>query len=317
MPLSQWNVEWLNHNSQRNYPLADEATALDKTGSFEIPEDFLVELDLPIHAAMDMEPGRFFIRTLGVFPTGFSLTLAYNGTDAITDVATVLIPRASHTRNTTYALGGVAPFDDTVGKVVIGKLDTIDKQPAGVWEFDLAATRLEPDVIRPIIRGVQALMVVNGSERSERLQGDIEIVPGENMQITPVVVEGEDPKLIFSAISGEGTIEECVCEGEEAELPPIKRINGVAPTPSGEMSLIGDDCIEVVQTENGLKLIDNCCAPCCGCEELEAITRDLERFNQQRVTLERFVDLLQVSVNEFALTVLGARLGDRGCITCE
>ncbi len=317
MPLSQWNVEWLNHNSQRNYPLAAEGTARDLTGSFKIPEDFLLELDLPIHASMDMEPGRFFIRTIGVFPTGFSLTLSYSGAESIVDVATALIPRSSHSRNVTYAMGGIAPFDDTVGKVVIGRLDAIDKQPAGVWEFDLAATRIEPDAIRPIIRGVQAIVVVSGSEISERLQGDIEIVPGINMQITPVLVEGQDPKLIFSAISGEGTIAACVCEGDETETPCIQKINGVTPTTTGEINFVGDDCIEIVQTINGLKLIDNCCAPCCGCEELEAITRDLERFNQQRVTLERFVDLLQISGNEFSLTVLGARLGDRGCITCE
>ena len=43
MPLSTWNLEWLNHNSQRNYPIADDATGYDETGTFKIPEDFIVE----------------------------------------------------------------------------------------------------------------------------------------------------------------------------------------------------------------------------------------------------------------------------------
>ena len=37
MPLSQWNLEWLDHNSQRNYPLAEDATGFDETSSFQLP----------------------------------------------------------------------------------------------------------------------------------------------------------------------------------------------------------------------------------------------------------------------------------------
>lgn len=317
MPLSQFNLEWLNHNAQRNYPLFSEASCLDKTGSFKIPEDFLLGLTLPIHAAMDVDINQFFIREVGSWSNGYSLTISHDDGSSIIDVASAMIPTSGHFRNKSYTLGGTEPFTDTVGQIVVGKLSTIDQQPEGVWEFDLAATRLEHIAIRPILRGVQSIRVVNGSEQSVALQGDVEIVAGENMQITPLVISGQNPKLIFSAISGEGTIEECVCEGEDTSLVPITSINGVTPTASGEMNLIGDDCIEIVATENGLKLVDNCCSPCCGCQELEAITRDLERFETQRVTLQDFVSSLQTTSNEFSLTVLGARLGDRGCTTCE
>jgi hypothetical protein len=315
VPTSTWNLQWLNHNSQRHYPLSDGAGLEDTTGSFRLPDDFLVELDLPIHAAMDMNPGGFFIRAIGVFPTGYSLTVAHDDGETVVDVATALIPRASHVRNRAYALGGIEPFEDTIGKVVVGRLESIDQQPPGLWLFDLAGSRLEADCIRPIIRGLQALIVVNGTERSLPLVGDIEIVPGENMQITPVIVEGEDPRLVFSAIYGEGTVEECVCEGESAALPCIKTINGIQPTIDGEISLIGDDCIQVQANETGIKLVD-CVQPCCDCEDLETLTQRLEDFNQQRVEFIRFNDRLRSSVDEFSLTVLGARLGDQGCITC-
>jgi DUF1365 family protein len=56
--------------------------------------------------------------------------------------------------------------------------------------------------------------------------------------------------------------------------------------------------------------------PCCDCEDLETLTQRLEDFNQQRVEFIRFNDRLRSSVDEFSLTVLGARLGDQGCITC-
>jgi len=70
MPLSQWNLEFLNHNAQRSYPLTADATKIDTTGSFTIPDDFLVGLDIPVSTAMNMESGQFFIRQLGLFASG-------------------------------------------------------------------------------------------------------------------------------------------------------------------------------------------------------------------------------------------------------
>jgi hypothetical protein len=319
MPLSQWNLEWLDHNSQRNYPLAEDATGLDSTDSFKIPEDFIVEMDLPIHAAMDMDPSRFFIRQIVAAGTGYSIIVSYSGDSGVQDVASANIPKTSHTRWTVYALGGIEPFDDTVGKVTINKLSSIDAQPPGLWEFTYAGSRIEPDTVRPIIRGVQSIKVQSGTVSSERFYGDIELVAGNNIQLTPVAVESGVSKIIISALSGEGLDEPCVCEGDAAKVPCIKTINGVFPTPQGEFNLIGDDCIELedLAEAHAIRMTDVCCAPCCGCVELEAITQDLERFNQQKINLELFVNTLQSSVTEMNMVVLGARLGDKGCMTCE
>jgi hypothetical protein len=317
MPLSQWNLEWLDHNSQRNYPLAEDATGTDTSGGFQLPEDFLVELDIPIHSAMDMDPAKFFIRQIVAAGTGYSIIVSYLGSEGVQDVGSANIPKSAHKRWSTYALGGIEPFDDTVGKVTINKLTSIDDQPTGVWDFDVNGTRITPDVVRPIIQGVQSLKVQSGSSTSQRFYGDVELVAGSNIQITPVVVSGGVSKIIISALSGEGTIEPCVCEGDTDALPCIKTINGIQPTPTGNFNFIGDDCLEITESANSLKIEDVCCAPCCGCTELEAITQDLERFNQQKVNLEFFVSDLRSSVTGMDMVVLGARLGDKSCITCE
>jgi hypothetical protein len=317
MPLSQWNLEWLDHNSQRNYPLADDATGADITGSFQLPEDFLVELDIPIHSAMDMDPAKFFIRQIVAAGTGYSIIVSYSGSSGVQDVASANIPKSSHTRWSTYALGGISPFDDTVGKVTINKLTSIEDQPTGVWDFSVSGTRITPDVVRPIIQGVQSLKVQSGTSTSQRFYGDVELVAGSNIQITPVMVSEGVSKIIISALNGEGTIEPCICEGDTDVLPCIKTINGIQPTPLGDFNFIGDDCLEITESTNSLKIEDVCCAPCCGCTELEAITQDLERFNQQKVNLEFFVSDLQSSVTGMDMVVLGARLGDKSCITCE
>ncbi len=231
-------------------------------------------------------------------------------------VASALIPRQAHLRNTAYALGGVAPFDDTVGKLVIGRLDNIDEQPPGFWTFTLEGARIEPDSIRPIIRGVSALICVNGDQVGARLYGDIELQAGQNMRLTPIVVAGQDPVIRFDAINGEGTVDSCVCEGDEVPTAPIAKINGVTPTPSGDFNIIGSDCLKVTPIDHGLQLEDTCSKPCCGCKELETITQDMSRLGKQSEAVQEFVNQLQDAVMTMDLVVLGAKLQDRGCNTC-
>lgn len=319
MPVGNWNLQWANHNSQRRYPLADDAEATDETAAFKLPNSFLVGLDLPIHTGMNTGPAGYFLRSVSAYASGYGLTVGYQPadlSDPIT-VATALIPRQGFTRNSVFTLGGIGDFADTVGKVVIGRLDEIDEQPPGFWEFTLDTGRLDPDAVRPIIRGVSSITCVNGDQRSIPLYGDIELVAGANIQLMPVIVEGQDPIIRISAISGEGTVDDCVCEGDTALTQPITSINGRAPTTAGAFNIVGSDCIQVVPIANGLKVVDVCAQPCCGCAELERITIDLERLNAQVSEVDGFVDRLEAAVSSMELTVLGAKLADRSCITCE
>ena len=317
MPTPTWNIEWLNHNSQRRYPLFEDSSAVDDSGSFEIPNDFIVEADLPVHAGLDVDPSRFFIKNIGAFATGFSIVVGYQPAvgDAV-NVATALINSATHTRNTTYALGGIDDFADTIGKVVIGKLESIQGQPAGFFTFSIDNARLDPDAIRPMLRGISSLQVRSGNDVSPKLFGDIELQPFENFQIVPIIVAGQDPILRFSAVKGEGLAEECVCEGEVLTAP-IRRINGIPPTAAGDFTILGNACLVPRPIQNGLQLDDVCSEPCCGCEELEAITTDLEAFGSKATTLENFLVRLESSVGQMDSVVLSAQLRDKGCIECD
>ncbi len=314
MPFdSLWNIEWLNHNSQRAYPLGDASTGNDTTSSFKLPEDFIVGLYLPVHAGLDIDPSRLFLKGLGVFATGFGFTIGYQpAVGAAVDVATALVNRDGHELNRDYSLGGVGDFNDTEGRIALGKFESIDEQPSGFFTFDFEETRFDVDVARPQIRGVQSITVVNGSEVSQRLYGDIVLVAGLNFRLTPIVVFGEDPQIVFDAIQGEGLTEECVCEdGSDGDC--IRTINGIAPTAAGDFTILGDECLEVQEIENGIRLADLCSQPCCGCIELERITEDLEQFGNQATTLANFINRLQASVANFESVVLGSVLRDKGC----
>lgn len=317
MPVGNWNLEWLNHNSQRRYPLADTANGTDTSGSFVLPEDFIVELDLPIHAGMSVSTGRFFIKRIDAYSIGYAVVVGYAPVSGATvDVATALIPRQSfdgNAKNVVFALGGVGDYADTVGKIVIGKLTSIDQQPPGSWSFSFANGQLDPDAIRPIIRGVSSLTLMNGTQVSEKLYGDIELVAGTNCQLVPVVVAGQDPQIRINFLQGEGSIEDCVCYGDEALTTPIKTINGVAATTTGAFNFVGTDCLQVVPIANGIKFVDTCASPCCGATELERITQDLERLAQQATNIQAFVERLQISVVTMDMVVLGSRLSDRNC----
>ena len=317
MPLGNWNLQWLNHNSQRSYPLVDWGSAEDQTGTIKIPDSFIVALDFPVHAGMAVQPEKFYIKSLSIYPNGFSVTIGYDdGSITPPVVASVNIDSNSHNENLPYALAGAGDFSDSVGKIVIGKLDDIQALPPGLYTFDPAATTIETDAIRPMIRAISSLVIVNGSDRSEPIYGDVELIAGDNMRIVANTVAGQSPQIVFSAISGEGLNEECACDDDSEPGDPIRFINGIPPLPDGNFRIIGNKCVDVRPIVNGLQISDLCSEPCCGCEELEAIIRQVERFSDGVSTLQGFTNNLSTEVIQMRNVVLGSRIGDEGCIDC-
>lgn len=315
MPTGNWNLEFQNLNASRKYPLTGDSSVLDTTGSFRVPDSFLLGLDLPVHDGLDVDPSRFFLKQLGVYGNGFVIGVGYQpASGAAVDVATAFVAAETHRAGNVYALGGINDYADTVGSVVVGRLDDVNKQPAGLFEFTLATARVEPDCVRPIVRGISSISVVTGTTSSARLYGDIELVADSNVQIVPVVSVGQDPQVRISAIAGEGLADPCVCVGDEP-TSPVRRVNGVPPTPDGDMTLIGDACLRIEAIANGLRFSDLCSQPCCGCNELEVITNQLEEFGAKAVTLEGFINRLEAEVSTFSSTVLGSRLNDTTCIS--
>ena len=317
MSIRNWNSEWLSHNANRDYPLTVEASGYSVDGTFRLPRDFIVACYLSLNAAHNVDPARFTIKSIGVFSTGATLVIGYQTDEEVITVATAMIPRDSHVKNAPYRLGGVGDYSDLDGWIVINQFDSLDEQPAGSWRFDIDGGRLELDVVRPQIRGVTRLRAQNGSELSDPITGDIILRAGRNMRITPVVVSGQDPAFVFDAIEGEGLNEDCICDGDVEKGPPIRTINKIPPTVDGDFTLLGNECLEFVPIENGLQAKDTCSEPCCGCPELEAVTQALEEFGRQATTLENFLVSLEARVTQMDQSILGSRLGDRGCIQCD
>jgi hypothetical protein len=315
MPLGNWNLQWLNHNSQRSYPLTERASKVDTTNTIRIPDSFIVALYLPVHITLNIQLDQFYVKTLLISPIGYAIGIGYSSDDGETAVANVSITRATHRPNMAYAMAGVNDFSDTIGQVVIGNLDEIDQLPAGLYSFAFNAGEIEADAIRPMLRGVSALRVVNGSENSPLLYGDIELVAGTNMRIDYAInTNTGNPKVTFNAIANTDLNAVCTCDiTEKGEC--IRCINGLC-SGDGEYNIGGGDCINVSTSANSIQLDDICATPCCGCAELDALKTQIDRFSDGVTTMQNFVTRLSSEVTQMNLVVLGSRLGDAGCSTC-
>jgi len=302
------HVGWLNQNAGRTYPLSEEATRKDITDSYDLPDDFLVDMILPINAALDYDPSAFYLSKLAVFGIGVTAEFSYWTGTAAALVGRVTVDVNTFDENKTYILNGQDDFEGVVGKVVVGRIDTVFER-AGVFEFDLAGGRIESSVIVPDIRGVTGMRVLDGDDIGELFQGDIAFEPGANMRFT-IADFGGVTVLQISAINGEGTIADCECQGEVALSGPVRTLNGVPPDSLGNINLIGDDCLKITPqaTDNQVQLVDECSKPCCGCPELETLVEDQKRVRDQVQTLVNLVGRLEsgISVLDTVVTAMGS-----------
>ena len=314
MPIGNWNLQWLNHNAQRAYPLTERATKTDNSGTITLPDSFIVGLYFPVHSGMSFTANNFYVKSLLISPTGFNITIGYSDGVSASDVASANIPRSSYVPNRAYAIGGIDEFSDSIGNVVLGQLDEIDLLPAGYYEFDKSGTELEPDVVRPMLRGVTRLLVNNNGELSAPIYGDVTLVAGANMRID--VSTGETgTEITFNAISGANLDQNCDCDIPDTGAC-IQCINGVC-SQDGNFTFAQDSCIEITPLANnaGLSFTDTCAKPCCGCNELDAITAQINRFGDGVTTLQNFVTRLGSEVTQMSLVVLGSKFAT-GSTSC-
>jgi len=299
-----WNIDWLNANSQRKYPIFEEAGLKDETGSFEIPNDLIVDLIWPVHIDDTVDQSLFHIKAIGIFGAGVTIALGYNGDT----IGSVSIDAASFTTNSAYQIIGTGQFYDTVGKIVIGKLDTI-LNSAGSFQFDVANARLEPTTIKPDLRGVNAIYVRNGDETSEAVQGDVVLQAGRNFLINFVAGAVDEPdRIVLSAIEGAGLNEDCEC-GEAASRPCIKTIGGIGPDSNGDFELLEDDCIKLDAIANGLQVRDECSKPCCGCDELQVILDTTAMVQDQINSLRTLAGRIDAKVNALETQINASKMG--------
>lgn len=283
MPLNIWNLEWLNHNSQRSYPLCDWATKeCSESSAITLPDDFLLALSLAVNACHSIDIDGFYIKSILVMDTGCSVIIGYDDKEvAITHIV-------ANSDQMTYALVGLGEFDDIVGYIAINPHSTIMSGLSGYYNFSKEATCLEADCIRPMIKSISALQVENGSSLSSRMYGDIILRAGANINLA-VNTEDDTSVITISAIDGSGLSALCECE-EDKDMPPIRSINGATGNDSGYLSITGTDCLSIDNGDYSLTFTDTCADPCCGCEELDALYENVKDMIDGAATLQNAIE---------------------------
>jgi hypothetical protein len=309
MSIGNWNLQWLNHNSQRSYPLTDWATKYDTTKTIKMPDSFILALYLPIASGAAVDAKNFFISKLTIATTGFVVVLSYTDGASVVDVAAATIAKSAHAPNQSYAVGGIGNFDDSVGQIVVGNLDEISALPAGMYTFNYADGAIETDAIRPMLRAVNRLRVYNNNEYSDYIYGDVTLVAGVNIKIDVATVE-DTTEITINAISDAGLNQECIC-ATQREGTCIKCINGVC-SEDGNFTFANDACVTIEAIPGGLTFSDTCATPCCGCAELDAVTSQINRFGDGVASLQNFVTRLNAEVAQMSFVVLANKIGT-GC----
>jgi len=302
MAEQAWFVDWYNRNEQRNFPLADTATREDTSGSVQLPNDFLVDLSwsVPIEAGPD--PSLFHLHSLAVFSTGITLNFGYNG-----DIAAVAtVPVTGFEAYSAFKLSGQGDFSTSKGAVVIGKVESLLDTLAGAYEWDAVGGLLSARTVIPSLEGVHKLVVKDAiGETKAELTGVINLLPGRNISFE-VLASGDENDIRIDCIGDEDFLADCICNFDAAQANPIRTISGIGVA-GNNFIIEGSSCIEIQQITNGIRLVNSCAEPCCGCDELEVIMTDIRAMKDDIATLESLASQLQAAIANATSVILASR----------
>lgn len=312
MSVELYNLGWLQLNAQRAYPLSETASRLDDSGTFRLPDSFAVALYLTLDVRSDPDPLAFFVSRVINAPGAVVMTVSHWDGATATEFGTAVVPSAIHTEFDAYEISVASGFSTSAGRLVVGSLAEMRTAPAGSFTFSNDAGRIDPDCVRPYLRGLTELAVSNNGDLSDPMTGRIVLLAGTNIRLG-VSVGPTESVIRFDAVSGEGLAVDCGCEDDDALSPCVRTLAGVYPDSSGNIDLVGGDCIDVTTGTAQVKLADTCAKPCCGSEQLDRIMQDLERLATQQTSLVNFINRLETMITGFEVIILGSRLNDRGC----
>jgi len=306
MPLAV-NLEWLNANGLRSYPVCEDGDRTDLSGAFTIPNDLIVSMQISF--ARSYIDGYFYIKSVLSYSDFCSIDIGYHDGANEIWIASVKVDYSQHVKNQYYQFSGSGEHHAIMGNVCISSVENIKKEGFGNFTFSVASTRIEPSCLYVSIPAVKAVEVYSGSQLVHVESDVLRLIAGENIKLSYVGSSGNTTGIRIDAISGENVKAKDECNNAIIEmLPCIKTINGVGPDDSGNIDIVGDECIKVDPKilQNQIELSDLCSSSCCGCDELEDLMTGLGKLKENEQSI---MDSIQASNELYAkmLSTLTAR----------
>lgn len=286
------NLDFLNANSLRNYPLKEGLSRLSTLEDFTVPNNFLVDLQL----AVSYDPAkRFYLSRLSNFDDLITLEISDLANNAL--VGTFSIVTANHWQYKDYFLTATETYVGASGLLTVTSLDGIRNKPSGVYEFSGTATEFEPRTVIPSLKGINRLVFANTNGDTYTLTGDVIIEARTNIRFK---LSEEDANTVIIDV-GEGLGLNTICS---EPTTCIKTINGIPPDENFNFTLDFSDCATLtpIPANTGLLLEDICCKPCVGCNDIEELTTRLMTTETGLVTLRQYYTDLAKLLTDFQTT---------------
>lgn len=292
--------EWLNINSGRAFPLAENAARLDSTGSVKVPDSLIVAAQISM--TPDYASGTFYVSKVGGFPDRVIVEVSFLDTSGVSRaITTIVATTATHTTNSTYTFTGVNSDAVLLGSLTLGDLNETMQSVPGLTDFDAANTPFEVSALFVATPALKALELYNGSSLVQSFTDLLKLRAGENIRLTRI----DETTIRIDAIAGENLVTPAECENAEPTPACIRTINGVAPDENGNFNLEGGECLDINVQTGTITITDLCAKSCCGCEELESIVQGLQAVEQQLTTLrENAISTIQIQ--QAMITTLAA-----------
>ncbi|MDR3111514.1 MAG: hypothetical protein LBU65_17725 [Planctomycetaceae bacterium] len=282
--LSFTNQEFLDQNAVRAYPLSEQATRKPVAAgdsSYRLPDNLLVACKIAITASpTDVDVTKFYVRKITPYGTGVSIVFAHGDTD----IAQVTVKNDSQV-NHTHLLNPLNDFHNLSGHVTIGSLAQC-METLGDFTFDLTGTNLDADCIQYSPQVVTSITVTSNGHKYPPIYGDINLVAGDNVTIAAAANDGRTTLTISRSMPE--TEDDCDC---------IKTISGIPPDASGNIDIKSDSaCVDITASAATLTISENCCQPCCGCEELATIVEQFRLLQATAGDVDAYIQRLELQM---------------------
>lgn len=282
------NLDFLNLNSLRSYPIKEGLSRVSTNGAFTIPNDLIVDMQI----AASYDPSRrFYISKISNFGDVITIQLSDNF-DVVAGAFTI----SSYVQYKEYFFEATDEYVGATGVLVVGYLDGLTQQPDGNFFFAITTAELETRAVIPALKGINRIIFENANGKSFSLTGDIKLVARTNLRFSLT----DDDTITIDA--GENLGLNTVCSADE---PCIKTINGIPPDEVGNFTLDFSDCATLtpIPANTGLLLQDICCKPCTGCNDIEELTNRLTSLESNLLSLKDYYTALNTFFENFKTTV--------------
>jgi hypothetical protein len=286
------------------YPLVDDATGIDTSGTFTVPTSLITDMYLcvPNIPAVDVE--KFYVQYIIARNATIEVGIGYddpatpNPLGAFRGIVVSAAAQSTYlfTPSKNTVVGDLAALYLITGQITIGLAEETSKL-LGRWQFDPSSTYISPT---RIARGLINLQYIKIGDRI--FSGTVKLREGNNVRLD-VATSGDTTNVTINIDTPTaGTIlndNDVITALTNAVGVPIRAINGILADINRDFAILGDDCTSIEPVASGVTVGNPCATPCCPEDaNLDAITQSIENLNLKYAALTRFYELNRDLLND-------------------